>query len=76
MKITKHPFDRRRFLKAGAASFGALGLGSVEGVRQGKLFEIEIGAEGEAEARSVTEQVAEKLLANPVIEDWEIIRIG
>ena len=62
--------------KAIAHACGSLGLGSVEGVRQGKLFEIEIAADGEADARAVTEQVAEKLLANPVIEDWEIVRVG
>ena len=53
----------------------ALGHGAVEGVRQGKLFELQISASDEAEARSVAQQVSEKLLANPVIEDFRIVRI-
>ena len=62
--------------KAIAHACGALGLGSVEGVRQGKLFELELASESAAEARGVVEQVAEKLLANPVIEDYEIVSVG
>jgi phosphoribosylformylglycinamidine synthase len=61
--------------KAIAHACGALGFGDVEGVRQGKLFEVELSTSDEANARSVVEQVAEKLLANPVIEDYELIRI-
>ena len=62
--------------KAIAHACDSLGLGSIEGVRQGKLFELEIAADDPADARGVVEQVAEKLLANPVIEDYEIVSIG
>ena len=61
--------------KAIAHACGSLGFDAVEGVRQGKLFELELTAKTESDARAVVDQVAEKLLANPVIEDYEIIRI-
>ena len=52
-----------------------LGHASVADVRQGKLFEIELDADGEAEARRLLEELAQKLLANPVIEDYEILEL-
>jgi len=61
--------------KAIAHACAALGHAAVEGVRQGKLFELEISAADEAAARSVAQEVSEKLLANPVIEEFRIIRI-
>jgi phosphoribosylformylglycinamidine synthase len=61
--------------KAIAHACDSLGFDAVESVRQGKLFEVELSAMDEASARSVVDQVAEKLLANPVIEDYELIRI-
>lgn len=50
-------------------ALGALGFGGVEGVRQGKVIELEL-AEGTSEA-TVTE-MCEKLLANTVIESYTI----
>ena len=50
-------------------ALGALGFEGVEGVRQGKLIELEL-AEGTSEA-TVTE-MCEKLLANTVIETYRI----
>ena len=61
--------------KAIAHACGSLGFESVESVRQGKLFELDLAATSEADARATALQVAEKLLANPVIEDYEIVRI-
>ena len=61
--------------KAIAHACGSLGLSSVEGVRQGKLFELDVAARDPEEGRSIAEQVAEKLLANPVIEDYEIVGV-
>lgn len=54
----------------------SLGYGAVEEVRQGKLFEVSLAAGSEDEARKVLAELSEKLLANPVIEDYEIVRIG
>lgn len=53
----------------------SLGHDAVRDVRQGKLFEVELDAPDEAAARRLLEELAGKLLANPVIEDHEIIRI-
>ena len=50
-------------------ALGALGFDGVAGVRQGKVIELDL-AEGTTEA-TVTE-MCEKLLANTVIEDYEI----
>ncbi|MEM7408643.1 MAG: phosphoribosylformylglycinamidine synthase subunit PurS [Myxococcota bacterium] len=52
-----------------------LGYDAITGVRQGKLFEIELDASGADEARRLLDELADKLLANPVIEDYEIIRL-
>ena len=54
----------------------ALGYGAVRKVRQGKLFEIELDAEDAARARALVEELCKKLLANPVIEDFEIVRVS
>ncbi len=59
----------------GKAVHGALprlGFAGVTDVRQGKRFEVEV--EGEASDASLQEvhAMAEKLLSNPVIEDFEV----
>lgn len=61
--------------KAIAHACAALGHAAVEGVRQGKLFELEISAPDEDAARAVAQEVSEKLLANPVIEEFRVVRI-
>ena len=61
--------------KAIRAACGQLGYGAIASVRQGKLFEIELSAKSEPEARRLLEELAGKLLANPVIEDYAILRI-
>ncbi len=50
-------------------ALGAMGFGGVEGVRQGKVIELDL-AEGTTEDQ-VTE-MCEKLLANTVIESYRI----
>jgi phosphoribosylformylglycinamidine synthase len=49
-----------------------LGFASVEGVRQGKYFELDIAASSPDEARQVATDAADKLLANPVIESYRV----
>lgn len=49
----------------------ALGFGAIRGVRQGKRFELEIDAEPEA-ALEQARNIADTLLANPVIEDYHV----
>ena len=61
--------------KAIRSACGQLGYAAIESVRQGKLFEIELAAKSEAEARRLLEELAGKLLANPVIEEYSILKI-
>ncbi len=61
--------------KAIRSACGQLGYRAIESVRQGKLFEIALDASSEAEARRLLEELAGKLLANPVIEDYAILSI-
>jgi phosphoribosylformylglycinamidine synthase subunit PurS len=51
------------------AALPRLGLAGVTGVRQGKRFEIDV--EGEPDLDQV-EALADRLLANPVIEDYTV----
>jgi phosphoribosylformylglycinamidine synthase subunit PurS len=52
-----------------------LGYGAVTSVRQGKLFEIELEAADEEEARRLLAELSDKLLANTVIEDHRIAEV-
>jgi adenylosuccinate lyase len=50
----------------------SLGYGAIEDVRQGKYFELELAADSRETARMMASEVADKLLANPVIEAYRI----
>jgi phosphoribosylformylglycinamidine synthase subunit PurS len=50
-----------------------MGWSGVSGVRVGKHVELTVEAESEAEARRVVEEVAARLLSNPVIEDYRVL---
>ena len=59
----------------GKAVLGALprlGIGGVSDVRQGKRFEIELDGEPSDALLGEVRAMAEKLLSNPVIEDFEV----
>lgn len=49
-----------------------LGLGNVSDVRIGKHIDLQIDAADKDAARSAAEEAAKKLLANPVMEVFEI----
>ena len=49
-----------------------LGFSEVSEVRQGKVIDIELEEHDEAAARARVKQMCEKLLANTVIEKYEI----
>ena len=53
-----------------------LGLGAVSDVRVGKHITLQIEAASEAEARQIAEDASKKLLANPVMEFYEIEMIN
>jgi phosphoribosylformylglycinamidine synthase PurS subunit len=52
-----------------------LGYSSVKDVRQGKVFEIAFDGISEEEVRRAVPEIADKVLANPIIEKftWEIL---
>ena len=56
----------------------ALGFDSVESVRAGKYMEVRLDEESEAGALRNVEAMCDKLLANPVIEEYrfELDRVG
>ena len=59
----------------GKAVLGALprlGFDLVTDVRQGKRFELQVDGEITDEVLAEIEKVAETLLSNPVIEDFEV----
>jgi phosphoribosylformylglycinamidine synthase PurS subunit len=58
--------------KAIEGALGHLGFGGVAGVRQGKYFEIELAETDKAKARDQVKAMCEKLIANTVIENYEI----
>jgi phosphoribosylformylglycinamidine synthase PurS subunit len=49
-----------------------LGLGGVTGVRAGKSFRFDLAASDEADAVAQATVVADRLLANPVIEESQV----
>ena len=50
-----------------------MNFSSVNEVRQGKFFEIDINEKDEIKAKSKVQEMCKKLLANLVIEDFKII---
>jgi len=49
-----------------------LGLGAVEDVRVGKHISLQVEAASEEEAKTIAEEASKKLLANPVMEYYEM----
>lgn len=50
-----------------------LGFTEADKVRVGKLIRVKVSAKSEDEARSEGQRMCEKLLANPVIEEFELV---
>ncbi len=50
----------------------SMGYSNVADVRQGKFFEVALDAESADAARKTLHEVAEKVLANPVIESFRV----
>lgn len=55
-----------------ARSLKKMGHDSVTSVRQGKYFELEFAGIDAEQARQATEEIASRVLSNPIIEVYEI----
>ena len=53
-------------------ALGTLGFSGVGEVRAGKVFELELAETDPARARAAAEAMADKLLANAVIESFRV----
>ena len=58
--------------KAIEGALDQLGFAGVEHVRQGKYFEIDLAETDKAEAMNAAKAMCEKLIANTVIENYDI----
>jgi len=58
--------------KAIEGALAALGFAGVGQVRQGKVFDIEIAETDRAKAEAALNAMADKLLANTVIENYRV----
>lgn len=58
--------------KAIEGALSSLGFAGVEHVRQGKYFEIDLDQSDAAKAKTEIDDMCRKLLANTVIENYEI----
>ena len=58
--------------EAARSAASRLGVDGVEKLRIGKAVEVELEASDEAEARRNLELLSDRLLANPVIENWTL----
>jgi phosphoribosylformylglycinamidine synthase len=55
-----------------------LGYHFIKDVRQGKVFEVELEGLSEAQVHKVIPEIADKVLANPIIEkfSWQLLSDG
>ena len=58
--------------KAIEGALNHLGFGGVEHVRQGKYFEIDVAETDKSEAMTAVKAMCERLIANTVIENYDI----
>lgn len=58
--------------KAIEGALGALGFAGVGGVRQGKVFDLELEGTDKAKAEADVKAMCEQLLANTVIENYSV----
>lgn len=58
--------------KAIEGALASLGFSRIDSVRQGKIFEIEVEETDPARATATLSAMAEKLLANTVIENYRV----
>jgi len=68
--LKKSVFDPQG--KTIADALHSLGYTGVGDVRQGKFFELELDASSADQAKTLASEVADKVLANPVIESYRV----
>ncbi|MEP7059741.1 MAG: phosphoribosylformylglycinamidine synthase subunit PurS [Actinomycetota bacterium] len=59
--------------KAVEAALPTMGWSTVTGVHVGKHIKLSVDAPDEPAARAQVEEIAQRLLSNPVIEDYRIL---
>ena len=78
-RVAIHVIPRRGLLdpqgKAVAEALHTLGFAGVDNVHVGRHLVLDVSADDEAQARLATQSMCEKLLANPVTEDFEIAAV-
>ena len=62
--------------KAIEGALRGLGVSGLTSVRQGKVFDIEIEGGDRKQAQALLKQAADKLLANTLIENYDVKVIG
>jgi phosphoribosylformylglycinamidine synthase len=62
--------------KAIEGALRSLGIAGIDSVRQGKVFDIEVAGNDRKQARAALSQAADKLLANNLIEDYDVKVLG
>ena len=76
MKIRVHVTLKNGVLdpqgKAISNALGSLGFTGVNDVRQGKFIELDVAENDPGRARVAADEMCRKLLANTVIEDYQI----
>jgi phosphoribosylformylglycinamidine synthase len=53
-------------------ALGTLGFEGVEGVRQGKVIDLDLAETDRAQAEAAAAEMCEKLLANTIIENYRV----
>jgi phosphoribosylformylglycinamidine synthase PurS subunit len=55
-------------------SLASMGFAGVDGIRQGKYFEVEVSDDlSEADREQVVDRLAREVLTNPVIESFRVV---
>ena len=79
-RVAVHVVPRRGLLdpqgKAVADALHTLGFGAVTSVHVGRHLVLELDAPDADGARSMTREMCERLLANPVTEDFHIAEVS
>lgn len=78
-RVAVHIVPRRGILdpqgEAVAGSLRSLGFGAVDSVHVGKHLVLDVNAVDEAGVRTAVSEMCQRLLANPVTEDFEIASV-